>query len=302
MVPDIGRFCKEAPESFTDHQIASFRVFSNAGIVGLRAHLNAQLAMEGIASDDASTRRGSDSSSSSVTVPGETPSPPPGRFPSASTITSPTSRRSVPAFRSRGQRQRWGDTMGIPGSAFSGSANFLAPEIVPSSSRIHPRGSTSSSRSREVDGRGIRTTSHRHNPRLTLDEGRFSSPTRDGNSSGASPAIYQRLLPRSLERDLIDLNIDNVGTIPGGFSLSHAASRDDDTLRHSDEEDEDDKARFPYGSPSRQHSYNHSSRSPFKWIAGNYRRWGTAEGNRIVRGGGSGSGSGTRESLDERGP
>ena len=298
MVPDIGRFCKEAPESFTDHQIASFRVFSNAGIVGLRVHLNAQLAMEGIVSDDASTRRGSDSSSSSITVPGETPSPPPGRFPSASTITSPTPRRSVPAFKSRGQRYRWGDTMGIPGSAFSGSANFLAPEIVPSSSRIHPRGSTPSSQSREVDSRGIRTSSHRHNPRLTLDEGRSSSQTRGGGSRGAPAAIYQRPIPRSLEQDLIDLNIDNAGTISGGFSPSHMASRDDDTLRHSDDEDEEDNARPPYGSSSRQHSYGRSSRSPFKWIAENYRRWGTAEGSGSV----SGSGSGTREGVDERRP
>ena len=195
-------------------------------------------------------------------------------------MTSPTPRRSVPAFRSRGQRNRWHDnTTGIPGSAFSGNASFLAPEAVPSSSRIHPRGSTSGSHSRELDNRGIRATSHRHSSRPATHEGSVSNP-RSGRDtgSGALTSISQRPMPLSLDQDLIDLSIDNDGTIPGGFTRDHAMSQDDDTSLHSD--DDGDNASSPRtGSPSRPQFGHRSSRSPFKWIAENYRRWGTPEGN-----------------------
>ena len=91
-VPELQQFSRTAPpvsrratdlsngwadpgaKDLNSHQQASFCVFSGHGIAALRNHLNAQQAAKTVGSDS-STRRGSCSSQSSITVPGA-PSPP----------------------------------------------------------------------------------------------------------------------------------------------------------------------------------------------------------------------------------
>ena len=73
--PELQAFSRKAPSDFSQNQINSFCVFSGDGIPRLRAHLNEQSVAHRAGSDDTSTRRGSSSSASSMTVPGGTPSP-----------------------------------------------------------------------------------------------------------------------------------------------------------------------------------------------------------------------------------
>jgi len=60
---DLGKFCREAPPEFTDHQRQVFCVFSGQGVIALRKYLNERPDMfSEVASDDDDTVDGEDGS------------------------------------------------------------------------------------------------------------------------------------------------------------------------------------------------------------------------------------------------
>ncbi|KAK4684638.1 F-box and leucine-rich repeat protein GRR1, partial [Tremellales sp. Uapishka_1] len=70
--PELQQFCRPPPTDFNEHQQSSFCVYSGHGVQSLRNYLNTKLALEVQASSDGNstpTRRGSESSESSFTIP-----------------------------------------------------------------------------------------------------------------------------------------------------------------------------------------------------------------------------------------
>ncbi|WWC85522.1 uncharacterized protein L201_000386 [Kwoniella dendrophila CBS 6074] len=74
---ELQQYCRAPPENFNEHQRAAFCVFSGHKVDELRRYLNEVYMISSIESDSTSTRRNSGSSStSSITIPGTSSSPP----------------------------------------------------------------------------------------------------------------------------------------------------------------------------------------------------------------------------------
>ncbi|KAK8844582.1 hypothetical protein IAR55_006429 [Kwoniella newhampshirensis] len=205
-VRELQQFCRAPPENFNDHQRAAFCVFSGEHVTALRKYLNEHLLAAGLESD-VSTRRGSGSSSSSITIPGG-PSPPPYHIPvqPPSSTYSPSlifRRGSVPILRDRDRDSR---LPGLPTAAFVNGPNFLSPTLsLPPPS---PQGS------RNGAGRPGRTVPGGYQVR--------SVPAASGDLS--HPPVASNLPSR--------LRDDGNGN-GSGFSSRSSSSSTDDTRRRT---------------------------------------------------------------------
>ncbi|ORX34912.1 hypothetical protein BD324DRAFT_103901 [Kockovaella imperatae] len=280
VTPELQQFCRPAPPGLNEHQTASFCVFSSNGIAALRNYLNSRLAAEASQSDG-SERSGSVSSSSSLTVPAE--SPPPDRRPVINVLNT---RRAVPFRSSRSTRNRWRDTTGIPGSAFSSSATFLTPEVVSTplvgtSSREESNAHTTAHRFSSAPRSGRETTyrssisNSASTPRTDASSRsmRYTQSSRQGHQSPQSdeermPGLYEHTI--MLDPDARD-PLDQFDTAAEPSREFHSRSRPSAEGQPAREGDR-------VGVPSQTGATStipSSSSSPFRWVVESYRqRWG----------------------------
>ncbi|WVR03260.1 hypothetical protein IAU60_000251 [Kwoniella sp. DSM 27419] len=136
---EFQQFCRAPPSNFNEHQRATFCVFSGHKVDELRRYLNESYLTAGLDSDDTSyPRRGSGSSTSSVTLAGESTPPLP--------MSGGTGfrRGSAPVLR--------GDQGGIHTAFAAPTPNFLSPALT---ANVAPRAHWTNRTGRDGLGSGV---------------------------------------------------------------------------------------------------------------------------------------------------
>ncbi|ORY30822.1 hypothetical protein BCR39DRAFT_466339 [Naematelia encephala] len=226
---EFQQFCRPAPADFNEHQQSAFCVFSGHGVHALRHYLNAIQVNDIARSDDGSTRRGSDSSTSSITVPGgssprvvSNPFHVPGTFISSRRSSAPVDNPSLGP--------------GVPEMAFvRQSPNFLAPEGRSTNLNVNvfrPLGAAAG-RSRDSSASSIDTRERPGGPRGPHSYAPTTGPSSRGLSTRRSMDVGGSRSPGRMDGESVPMSSSGsrLRWVADMVGWSSGASSGDDTQR-----------------------------------------------------------------------